>query len=73
MHWGFAVEELQRGMQAQPTSGAIPELVQLLQQAALVSEEEGQHELARALRRWAENLEPLGEGENPCRSELWLG
>ena len=60
-------------MQAQPTSGAIPELVQLLQQAALATEAEGRHDLARSLRRWAEYLESLGESENPCPSELWLG
>jgi hypothetical protein len=67
------VEKLQRGMQAQPTSGTIPELVQLLQQAALATEAEGRDDLAGALRWWAERLKILEQGEAPCQSELWLG
>jgi len=60
-------------MQAQPTSGAIPQLVQLLQQAALATEAEGRHDLARALRWWAGRLGSLEESEAPCPSELWFG
>jgi len=65
--------ELQYGMQAQPTSGTIPQLVQLLQQAALATEADGRYDLARALRWWAGWLESLEENEGACASELWYG
>ena len=68
------MEQLQRGMQAQSTSGTIPELVRLLQRAALATEEEGRPDLAASLRWWADHLaNRAGEGEAPCQSELWLG
>jgi hypothetical protein len=60
-------------MQAQPISGAIPELVQLLQRAALATEAEGRVDLAHALRWWAEQLEPLAKSEDPRRPEMWIG
>ncbi len=67
------MNDRRREMHAQPISCAIPELVQLLQRAAMVTEAEGKHDLAPELRWWAERLDALEPCEPLRRSELWIG
>lgn len=67
------MNDRQRALQVQPISCALPELVQLLQRAARVTEAEGRHDLAPELRWWAERLDAL-ESYDPVRwSEIWIG